>query len=399
MSGATSPGEQETLDQDAIDGLLEAAAEDGTLPGVIAIAGDRDGTLYEGAFGRLDVDGVQPARVDTMLAIASMTKAIASVAALQLIEQGRLDLEQTVSSVVPAFKELQVLDGFDGETPRLRAPASQATLRQLLTHTSGLGYTFTNAELLRYHELEGPSGALALTRADLYRLPLVGDPGVRWEYGTSTDWLGQVIEAISGQDLDAYCAQHIFAPLGMPDTSFSPSEQQRARMMSLHARAPDGTLVRSPIELPREPEYFSGGHGAYSTAGDYLRFMRALLRDGELDGERILRPQTVELAFSDQLRGAPLPELMRSAVPELINDVPALPLRQGWGLGFHLLEEDLPGMRRAGTGDWAGLFNCYFWIDRASGVSAAFLTQVLPFYDARIVAAMLAFNSALFSAV
>jgi len=225
MSGATSPGEQETLDQDAIDGLLEAAAEDGTLPGVIAIAGDRDGTLYEGAFGRLDVDGVQPARVDTMLAIASMTKAIASVAALQLIEQGRLDLEQTVSSVVPAFKELQVLDGFDGETPRLRAPASQATLRQLLTHTSGLGYTFTNAELLRYHELEGPSGALALTRADLYRLPLVGDPGVRWEYGTSTDWLGQVIEAISGQDLDAYCAQHIFAPLGMPDTSFSPSER------------------------------------------------------------------------------------------------------------------------------------------------------------------------------
>jgi methyl acetate hydrolase len=386
------------LDPGAIDGLLEAATEDGTLPGVIAIAGDRDRTLYEGAFGRLDVAGEEPARVDTMLAIASMTKAIASVAALQLIEQGRLDLEQPVSSVVPAFKALQVLDGFDGERPRLRAPASQATVRQLLTHTSGLGYTFTNAMLRRYHELEAEPGGLALTRADLYALPLVGDPGVRWEYGTSTDWLGQVIETISGQDLGAYCSQHIFAPLGMADTTFSPSEQQRARMMTLHARAPDGTLMRSPIELPREPEYLSGGHGAYSTAVDYLRFMRALLRDGELEGERILRPETVELAFGDHLRGAPLPDVMHSAMPELTNDVPALHMRQGWGLGFHLLLEDLPGIRRAGTGDWAGLFNCYFWIDRASGVSGAFFTQVLPFFDARIVEAMLAFNSALFGA-
>src|ERR1700678_2359601 len=168
------------IDSTAIDGLLADAASDGTLPGVIAIAGDRDGTLYEGAFGRLSVTGEEPARADTMLAIASMTKAITSVAALQLIEQGRLELEQPVSSVVPAFAQLQVLDGFDGETPRLRAPASQATIRQLLTHTSGLGYTFTNAELLRYYELQGEPGTLALTRADLYGLPLIGDPGVRW---------------------------------------------------------------------------------------------------------------------------------------------------------------------------------------------------------------------------
>ncbi len=383
-------------DTAAIDSLLAAAAEDGTLPGVIAIAGDRDETLYEGAFGRLSVSGEEPARADTMLAIASMTKAIISVAALQLIEQGRLELEQPVSSVVPAFA--QVLDGFDGETPLLRAPASQASIRQLLTHTSGLGYTFTNAELLRYYELQGEPGTLAITRADLYGLPLIGDPGVRWAYGTSTDWLGQVIEALSGEDLGAYCAQHIFEPLAMTDTTFRPSEDQRRRMMTLHARGADGALVHSPIELPAQPEYLSGGHGAYSTAGDYLRFMRALLRDGELDGERILRAETVRQAFSDHLHGAPLPEVLPTAMPELTNEVPTLPLRQGWGLGFHLLEEDLPGMRRAGTGDWAGLFNCYYWIDRATGLSAAFLTQVLPFYDARIVQAMLGFNGALFSA-
>ena len=387
------------MDGRAIDTLLQGAVSDGALPGVIAVAGDRDGTLYEGAFGRLSVNGGEPARVDTMLAIASMTKAIASVAALQLIEQGRLELEQTVSSVLPAFAELQVLEGFDGDTPRLRAPASQATVRQLLTHTSGLGYTFSNAELLRYQQIEGIPNLLTLTRASLEGLPLIADPGTRWEYGVSTDWLGQVIEAVSGQDLAAYCKEHIFAPLGMSDTTFSPSEQQRARLMDLHARAPDGALALSPIELPREPEFFSGGAGAYSTAGDYLRFMRALLRDGELDGERILRPETVELMFSDHLSGAPLPEIMRSAVPELTNDVPSLPVRQGWGLGFNLLLEDIPGMRRAGTGSWAGLFNCYYWIDHATGVTVALLTQVLPFFDVRIVQTMLALNGALFSAV
>jgi methyl acetate hydrolase len=170
-------------------------------------------------------------------------------------------------------------------------------------------------------------------------------------------------------------------------------------MTALHTRSPDGGLARSSIELSIEPGFFSGGGGAFSTAGDYLRFMRALLRGGELDGERILRPETVQLAFTDHLAGAPLPAIMRSAIPEVTNDVPALPALQGWGLGLSLLLEDIPGMRRAGTGSWAGLFNCYYWIDRATGVSVAFLTQVLPFFDAPIVQTMLAFNGAVFSGV
>jgi methyl acetate hydrolase len=384
------------IDSTAIDGLLADAASDGTFPGVIAVAGDRDGTLYEGAFGRLSVDGEETVRADTMLAIASMTKAITSVAALQLIEQGRLALDQTVSSVLPAFGDLLVLEGFDGETPRLRAPSSQATIQQLLTHTSGLAYWFGEADLLRYHELLGIPDPISGRRSSLDGVPLCDDPGVAWKYGLSTDWLGQVIEAISGEDLNAYCKQHIFAPLGMTDTTFTPSESQRERMMALHARSPDGGLELSSIRLPRDPEFFSGGAGAYSTAGDYLRFTRALLRDGELDGERILRPETVELAFSDHLDGAPLPAVMRSALPELTNEVPSMPLRQGWGLGLHLMLEDLPGFRRAGTGDWAGLFNCYYWIDRATGVTGALFTQVLPFFDERIVLKMLGFAGAVF---
>jgi methyl acetate hydrolase len=383
----------------AIDELLEKAVADRTLPGVIAVAGDRNGTIYEGVFGRLSIAHEEPVLADTMLAIASMTKAITSVAALQLIEQGRLELEQTVASVLPAFGELQVLDGFDGETPRLRAPASQATIRQLLTHTSGLGYWFGEPDLLRYHELEGLPDPLLARRSALDGVPLVCDPGTRWEYGTSIDWLGQVIEAVSDQDLASYCEQHILAPLGMADTTFKPSDSQRERMMALHARTLDGGLELSPIELPREPEFLSGGGGAYSTAGDYLRFMRAILREGELDGERVLRPETVKLMFTDHLAGAPLPEIMRSAIPELTNDVPALPFKQGWGLGLSLLLEDIPGMRRSGTGNWAGLFNCYYWIDPATGFAAALLTQVLPFFDERIIQTLLQFNVALFSAV
>jgi methyl acetate hydrolase len=378
-----------------IDELYERATSDDSLPGVVAVAGDRDGILYEAAFGRLSVAGEEPVRTDTVFALASMTKAFTSVAALQLIEQGRLQLEQPVADVLPAFGQLQVLEGFDGAQPRLRAPARQASMRELLTHTSGLGYSFANAEILRYHELTGTpevtSGLLAALEA-----PLVSDPGTRWEYGTSSDWLGQVVEAVSGSDLASYCAEHIFAPLSMRDTSFAPSAEQQARMMTLHQRTPAGELIVSPFAFP-EPEFAAGGSGAFGTGADYLRFMRALLRGGQLDGERILAQATVALAFSDQLAGASLPGAIRTARPELTNDVPAFPLAQGWGLGFHLVLQDIPGMRSAGTGDWAGLFNCFYWIDRAAGVAGAQLTQLLPFFDLRVLASAAGFEQGVYA--
>jgi len=381
-----------------IDGLLEHAVADGVVPGVVATAGDRDGVLYEGAFGRLDVDGEQIVRPDTIMRLASMTKAIASVAALQLIERGELELTQPVASILPAFGELQVLEGFDGEVPRLRRPAGEATVANLLTHTSGLGYWFGNPELLRCHALlEIPDPLTG--RRGMLDAPLVADPGTRWEYGTSTDWLGEVIEAVSGSGLGAYCDAHIFAPLGMADATFQPTDEQRSRMMALHARLPDGSLGISTVAIPEQPEFCSGGGGAYATGRDYLRFMRALLRGGELDGERILRPETVELAFSDHLDGIAFPTVMTSAIPELTNEVPAMPVAQGFGLGFHLVLEDIPGMRRAGTGDWAGLFNCYYWIDRAAGVAGTFMTQVLPFFDMPIVERAIGFEAAVYAGI
>jgi CubicO group peptidase (beta-lactamase class C family) len=362
----------------------------------VAITGDRDGVLYEGAFGLLSLEADRPVLPDTMFWIASMTKAIVSVAALQLIEQGILDLEQQVGAILPAFGELQVLEGFDGDAPRLRPPAGQATIRQLLTHTAGLGYWFANADLLRYQQQAGIPDPFTGRRAML-EMPLVADPGTRWEYGTSTDWLGQIVEAVSGQDLAAYCRQHIFGPLGMADATFSPTDEQRGRMMLMHSRTSDRDLVPTPIDLPAEPEMWSGGLGAFATAMDYLRFMRALLRGGELDGERVLRRETVELAFTDHLQGAKLPAVVFSAIRELSNDIPSLPLLQGWGLGVHLALTDIPGMRRAGTGDWAGIANCCFWIDRVAGVCGAFMTQVLPAYDARAADTAIRFERAVYA--
>ncbi len=378
------------MDVSAIDGLLQEAVEGQVVPGVVAVVGDRDGTLYEGAFG---------ARPDTMIWIASMTKALVTVAALQLVERGELALEQPVEQILPSFGALQVLEGFDGDTPRLRPPVRQATIRQLITHTAGLGYSFLNVDLLRFHEVTGVPDMFSGKRTALTDVPLAGDPGVRWEYGTNIDWLGQVIEAIAGTDLASHCRQHIFEPLGMKDATFTPNEEQLSRGMAIHSRTPDGGLVESSVEVPAEPEFFSGGAGASATAGDYVRFMRAMLRDGELDGERVLRPETVGLAFTDHLDGIPLPEVMTSAIPELSNDVPSLPVAQGFGLGFHLVFEDLPEMRRAGTGDWAGLANCYYWIDRKTGIAAAFLTQVLPFFDARIIETLGQFEASVYAAV
>jgi CubicO group peptidase (beta-lactamase class C family) len=314
-----------------------------------------------------------------------MTKALASVAALQLVEQGRLGLDDEVGAVLPEWKELKVLDGWDGDVPRLREPRTQATIRQLLTHTAGHGYYFVSADLLKYHEVTGVPNVLSGLRTSL-ATPLQSDPGTRWEYGINTDWLGLVVEAVSGQTLDLYLAEHLFAPLGMDDTSFTVTPQQRAAMMPVHARTPDGGLVVTDLDFPSDPEWMAGGHGAYSTAEDYGRFLSMLLREGTAaDGARVLEGATIDLALSDHLGTIAYPAVIETAVPEVTNSIENLPVQHGWGLGFHLTLDDLEGMRRGGAGDWAGIFNCYYWVDRNAGLGGVFLTQVLPFFDQRCV--------------
>jgi methyl acetate hydrolase len=371
---------------EGIDGLLTRSAEAGAVPGVVAVVVGPDGPLYEGAAG--------DATPDTMFRFASMTKAMPSVAALALVEEGRLELDAPVASVLPKFAELQVLDGFDGDTPRLRPPATQATIRQLLTHTSGHGYAFGSEDLKRYHEVTGAPTSFTGLRASLHT-PLLFDPGTAWNYGISTDWLGQVVEKVTGKGLDEVLAERIWQPLGMSDTSFAPSEEQKGRLMGVQQRQADGSLAPSPHDIPQNPEFYAAGHGSYGTARDFGRFVSMLLAGGA----PVLRPETVELAFSDQLAGAPLPDRTISTEPELVNEFDALPFPQTWGLGFHITAVDLDGMRRAGTGDWAGLFNSYFWVDRAAGVGAVLMTQVLPFFDAGVVELLVGFEQAVYASV
>jgi methyl acetate hydrolase len=305
------------FDGSEIDGLLNGSVAGGTVHGIVALVVDRDDVLYEGAAGE--------AGADTMFRNASMTKAVATTGALQLVEQDRLSLDQTVESVLPEFGELQVIEGFDGDKPLLRPPASKATIRQLMTHTAGLGYFFINERLFEYGPRTGLPNPLEGRKLSL-TAPLIADPATIWEYGVNVDWLGLVLERLTGQTLGAYLAEHVYGPLGMTDSTFRPSDEQRARLLPVRIRGADGTLQPTALDLPPDPEWDSGGHGSYGTARDYARFMRAWLNGGELDGQRILEPSTVTMAFEDQIEGIPLPELTRSCVPELSNDVPALPV-------------------------------------------------------------------------
>jgi methyl acetate hydrolase len=366
-----------TIDGSGIDKVLAASVEDGAVPHVAAIAADADGVFYEGGAGPRAVGEPDQVSTSTHFRIMSMTKMIATVAALQQVERGELDLDAPVEQYVPSFADIQVLDGFDGDTPTLRAPASAATVRQLVTHTSGLSYWFWNADIGRYEQLTGHPNVVPGEKRALFA-PMIADPGTRFEYGINTDWLGQVVEAVAGTTLDVVIKENVTGPLGMDDTMFALDDGRQGNKTPVHVRGEDGAWMSAGNFLPDHPEWWPGGHGLHSTPRDYIRFERALLRGGELDGARILRQETVDAAFSDQLRGIPLPEEIASADPATTD---TLHLGPGWTWGYGLLinTEDVPGRRRAGSGAWAGLLNTHFWIDRTTGICASIYTNSLPF--------------------
>jgi methyl acetate hydrolase len=374
---------------------LEQAVRAGAVPGAAAAVTGPDGTLHEVRAGVVQAGAGEPVSEATMFRFASMSKPLTSVAALHLIERGQLGLEQEVASVLPEFGQLPVLEGFDGDVPRLRPPTRQAVVRELLNHTSGVSYFFTNADILRYHQLTGlttDDGILESLKA-----PLASDPGTRWEYGVGSDYLGLVVEAVSGQDLDAYLREHVFGPLDMRDATFAPSAEQRARLMPVHYREADGALLAGEDILALEPEFYSGGGGAYGTVHDYGRFAAALLGGGELDGARILAPDTVRLMFEGSLGELELPDAIYSSDPTLTNDVPFPPVEQDFGLGLNVMLEDLPGGRRAGSAGWSGIFNTHFWVDPAAGIAATLMTQVLPCCEPQVAAMAVAFEEVLYS--
>jgi methyl acetate hydrolase len=367
-----------------VDAVLSRAVEDKEVPGVVALAATDAGILYEGAFGLRDiVDGPAMTR-DSVFRIASMTKAVTSVAAMQLVEQGKLQLDEPIGKLLPELAAPQVLEGFDASgAPKLRPAKHPITLRHLLTHTAGFGYEMWDPELIRYVAAIGMPSVMTGKLAAL-RLPLVFDPGERWEYGINIDWVGRAVEAAAGQPLDAYFIAHIFAPLGMTDTAFVPSADQASRLVRVHRRGPDGTLEPITMEAPRR-EFLSGGGGLLSTGRDYIAFLQMLLHQGRFNGAELLRPDTVMQMGQNQIGDIPV-RIMKTAMPELSNDVDLFPgIRCGHGLASVVNAQQGPNGRSAGSLTWAGLFNTYYWIDPQKRVTGVILTQILPFADHRAV--------------
>ncbi|BEV02302.1 serine hydrolase domain-containing protein [Novosphingobium olei] len=357
---------------------FEAALAAANLPGAVALITDSKDTRYLRAFGMADAVAGVPMREDSLFQIASMTKALTSAAVLQLVERGKLDLDAPVGAILPELADPQVLDGFDeAGAPILRPAKSPVTLRHLLMHTSGCGYTFMNADLLRHAMATG--NMAPGTRKSLDQ-PLAFDPGTRWEYGTGIDWAGLAVEAVTGMRLGEWFERELTGPLGMTQTRFRDSWS--ADDAQIHVRSESGELTTQAMVLGAG-EYHNGGGGLSSTASDYARFLRMVLRGGELDGVRVLSPESAQAARTDALAPHLSAGEMATAMPGFATAFDPLPgQRGGWTIGGFLVNTETgPAGRSPGSLHWAGIFNCYYWIDPDRDLAGVILTQMSPFAE------------------
>ena len=364
---------------------LSAAVKSRRIPAAVAVVAGAEKTLYTGAFGVRDPSGaaITP---DSIFAIASMTKAITTTAAMQLVERGKLSLDEPVAKHLPQLEKLQVLDGFDGAGKPMLHAARPVLLRHLLTHTAGFAYSVWDENLKRY-------GAAAYTAP-----VLVFEPGTRWEYGTNIDWAGRLVEAVSGQTLEDYFQRHILQPLGMKDTSYILPGEKFDRMVSGWQRQSDGSLKADARKMPAAPKSFNGGGGLFSTAPDYARFMQMILRRGRsAGGDRILSSKMVDLMTSNQT-GNIRAGILKTVDPARSADVDFHPgSSDGYTFGFLFNRTAYEGGRSAGSLAWAGIENTFFWIDPKRKLCATLMMQFLPFCDAQAVGLLRDFERAVYA--
>jgi CubicO group peptidase (beta-lactamase class C family) len=381
LRGQTAADRRATVAR-SLDEKLSAAVARGDVPGLVVMAATRDEVLYQGAFGQAEVGRDRHMTADAIFRIASMTKPVTSVAALQLYEQGRFAIDDPAEKYLPELANLMVFESFDTATGayQLRPAAKKVTIRHLFTHTSGLGYGFTSPVVRDFKPRTGESYKAG---------PLLFEPGTQWVYGTSVDWLGRLVEKLSGMNLEEYFRQRIFMPLGMSDTFYNVPEAKHARLVTVHRRRDgraDAPLSEQPNQPQRPATTFNGGGGLSSTASDYIRFERMILNGGTLDGARILSRDTVALLSRNHMGGIGV-RALKTAQPDLSMDFTFVnDGKDKWGLGFMISADRAAGKRSAGSLSWGGLDNTYFWIDPARGVAAVVLMQLLPFADTKALA-------------
>ena len=379
----------------AIDRTLREGIERRKIPCVAAMAASSDKILYSGAFGKRDSASGIDIQPDSIFQIASMTKAITSVAAMQLVERGKLKLDEPVARHLPELGKLDVLEGFDPSgKPVLRPARKPITLRHLLTHTSGFAYPNWSEELFKYTQATGPlpPGVVAPL------VPLAFEPGTRWQYGYSADWTGRVVEAVSGMNLEQYFQRNILGPLGMNDTTFIFPKDKFDRLVSQSRRQNGGPLQEVPRAVPPKPAAFNGGGGLTSTAPDYIRFMQMILRYGRSGvRDEILTAKSVEMMSVNQI-GDLRAGILKTFQPNVSSDVDVHPGEvDKWGLGFLINQVAYPGGRSAGSLAWAGVFNTFYWIDPPRGICGVIMMQFLPFVDKEAVGLLGDFERAVYA--
>lgn len=389
---------KQTIKQAADTVLDYSVNRAGGSPGVVAMATNRTENFYEGCAGKRSLGIDQPMTLDSVMAIFSTTKALTGTALMQLVEEGKLKLDDAAKKYVPEIAELQVLDGFDSAgQPKTRAPKRDITVNDLILHISGLCYEFFSHDDLKYRTAKGIPTVVSSTFASI-RTVLLHDPGQAWTYGVGLDWLGRIVEQARGKRLGEVMAERIFAPLGMKDIGFTMSDSMKKRLAVLHDRAQDGKLTPLPeLILPQPPESDMGGHGLYSTVAEYMKFIRMFLNDGAGTNGRVLKAETVEAMCKNGLPAGMTSGGWSTSIPSLSNPGEFDPgIKKTWAYTFQRNEEETVNGRPAGSLMWAGLGNLYFWIDRKNGIGGYWGTQILPFMDVSSYPGFVDFEAAVY---
>ena len=359
---------------------LQDAVASNAIPGAVAVITDAKQELFRGAFGYADHAHSRTFAQDDLFRIASAVKLWTSVLLMQLVEQEVVTLDDPLGRYLPEFDELPVLVGFDGDKPVLVDPVRSPTIREVCAHLSGLSYPFSSDLNARYGQVvDVPRGWGVL--GALTQLPRIAQPGEKVVYGTGFDWIGLLIERVTGDKLQDRFRAKLLDPIGMDDTFYRLDASVAQRVVPVLSLDAHNEWNRSELDFDyaENPEFCQGGGHLYTTPSDYAKLMRVLLSGGQSPGGRILSPASVDRLFEPLAPHSRI-DTLRTVVPVITADV-NLGVGDRWGIGMMINNDDVAGMRRAGSGGWAGIWNTFFWVDRTSGLAGALFMQHLPFCD------------------